>query len=148
MTHANNDGATVSPELDEMVGDVLGAFLDALAEGEDPGVVLCLEDVRGNRYEAAFSEDGVEACLDGARKFVVSHASGVPKDHVGEVVRYAIAYAGCVEIDGYCDAVIASFYEKGMSSGFSAYVAYEGAGAGEGFAWSDPLPAGAEEPLL
>lgn len=149
MTHDVNDGAAVSPELDAMVGDVLGSFLDALAEGADPGVVVCLEDAQGNRYEAAFSEDGPEACLNGARQFVSQHAAGVPKDHVGPVRRYAIAYAGCVDAGGYQeDAVIASFYEQGLPSGFSAFVSYEGAGTGEGFRWADPQPAGEEEPLL
>lgn len=148
MTQDMNDGDVISPELDAMVGDMLGSFLDALAEGDDPGVVVCLEDARANRYEAAFTEDGVEACLTGAQQFVSQHADGLPGDHVGPIQRYAIAYAGLVDAGGYQDAVIVSFYEHDLSSGFSAYVLYDGAGTGDGFDWSDPQPAGAEEPLL
>lgn len=148
MTQDMNDGDVISPELDAMVGDVLGSFLDALAEGDDPGVVVCLEDAQANRYEAAFTEDGVEACLTGARQFVSQHADGLPGDHVGPIQRYAIAYAGLVDAGGYQDAVIVSFYEHDLSSGFSAYVLYDGAGTGDGFDWSDPQPAGAEGPLL
>lgn len=149
MTRAKNDNAGVSAELDAMVGDVLGSFLDALAEGEEPGVVLCLEDAAGARYEAALSEDGIEACLSAAREFVAAHAGGMEAEGIGAVERYAIAYVGCVDFDdGYEDAIIASFYEHGLESGFSAYVLFEGAGTGDGFAWSDPQPAGAEPPLI
>lgn len=149
MTHADADRDTVSPELDAMVGDVLGAFLDALAEGDDPGVVVCLEDASANRYEAAFSEDGLEACMNGARKFVSDHAQGVPSDNVGPVERYALAYAGFVELeDGFCDAILVSFFEQGQASAYSAYVLFEGAGMGDDFGWADPEPAGAEEPLI
>ena len=47
-----------------------------------------------------------------------------------------------------------SFYERGLAdeegvpTGYSAYVLFEGAGEGDGFAWADPAPAGAEEPLI
>ena len=63
--------------------------------------------------------------------------------------RYAIGYTGCVEIDGgYHDALLVSFFETTLESGFSAYVLYEGMGAGDGFMWSDPEPAGEETPLI
>lgn len=143
------DREAVSPELDAMVGDLIGAFLDSLAEGEDPGVVACLEDAASNRCEMAFSEDGAEACLTGARQFIERHAKGVPGDGVGPVVRYALAYAGCIELeDGFQDAVITGFYERGQGSAYSAYVLYDGAGTGDGFQWADPQPAGVEEPLI
>lgn len=48
----------VSPELDSMVCDLLDGYLNALADGEDLGVVLIAEDARANRYQACFTEDG------------------------------------------------------------------------------------------
>ena len=40
---------------------------------------------------------------------------------------YTSAYAGGVELDcEFQDAVIVSFYQRGMSMGYSAYVLYEG----------------------
>ena len=139
----------VSPELDDMVCGLIEDFLNELAQGSDPGVVLCCEDAYGNRYQAAFSEDGPEACLEGARRFVERNVSGIPSDHVGELERYAIAYAGCVELDEeFEDAVIVSFYERGLQSGYSAYVLYEGFGEEDDFLWSEPEPAGAEDPLF
>lgn len=149
MASGNIEHGGVSPELDAMVGDVIGAFLDALAEGDDPGVVVCVEDGLSNRYEAAFSEDGEEACLGAAQQFVSKAARGLPAEHIGPIERYAIAYVGCVGLsDGYQDAVLASFYERGQVTGYSAYVLFEGAGTGDGFMWSDPEPAGEEDPLI
>ena len=138
----------VSPELDTMVCDLLDDMLNALAEGDDPGVVLVAEDERANRYQAAFTEDGPEACLEGARHFVESNAAGIQSDHVGPINRYAIAYVGGVELDcAFQDAIIVSFYQQGMAYGYSAYVLFQNAGQGENFMWSDPEPAG-EEPAL
>ena len=37
MAQNQNDAGSVSEALDRMVRDLLGAYLDALAEGEDPG---------------------------------------------------------------------------------------------------------------
>ncbi len=233
----------VSPELDAMVCDLLDDFLNALADGEDLGVVLiaedsnanryqacftedgpeaclegaqhfieanaagladgedlgvvliaedsnanryqacftedgpeaCLEgaqhfieanaagiqsdhvgpldryaiDSNANRYQACFTEDGPEACLEGAQHFIEANAAGIQSDHVGPLDRYAIAYAGGVELDcEFRDAIIVSFYQRGMFVGYSAYVLYSGAGTGEGFMWCDPEPAGEEPPLL
>lgn len=139
----------VSPELDGMVCDLIDDMLNALADGEDLGVMLIAEDENANRYQAYFTEDGPEACLEGAQHFIESNASGIQSDHVGPLDRYAIAYAGGVELDcEFQDAVIVSFYQRGMSMGYSAYVLYEGAGTGEGFRWCDPEPAGEEPALL
>ena len=139
----------VSPALDEMVCDLIGYMLDELAAGEDPGVAACAEDAASGRVEAVFSDDGEEACLDAAREFVVRYARGSKEDGMGPVDRYAIACAGCVEIDGgYRDAVLVSFYERALSCGYSAYVLYENPGDEEAFAWSEPAPAGEEPPLL
>lgn len=156
MPQNNQTTSTVSPELDEMTCDVIGMFLDALAEGDDPGVVVCVEDKACNRYEVVFTDDGEEACLSAAQAFVTEHAAhGVSSDGVGKLERYAIACTGCVEIDGaYENAVLVSFYERGLTdeagvpTGYSAYVLFEGAGEGDRFAWADPAPAGAEEPII
>ena len=139
----------VSPELDAMVCDLLDDFLNALADGEELGVVLIAEDSNANRYQAYFTEDGPEACLEGAQHFIEANAAGIQSDHVGPLDRYAIAYAGGVELDcEFQDAIIVSFYQRGMSVGYSAYVLYSGAGTGEGFMWCDPEPAGEEPSLL
>ncbi|MBE6469362.1 MAG: hypothetical protein E7001_05305 [Coriobacteriaceae bacterium] len=145
-----NGPDTVSPELDAMVGDLLGSLLDALAEGDDPGVLLAAEDAAANRYEASFAEDGVEVCLRAAQQFVSHHASGIVSDEVGPLERYAIAYLGAIEDeDGtYLDAILASFHEHGQESGYSAYLLVDGIGKGDEFAWGEPQPAGAEEPLI
>ena len=125
MTQQTDD-SPVSSELDAMVCDLLGDFLDSLADGVDPGAMLAVEDIHGNRYQAAFDEDGAQ-----------------------ELDRYAIAYCGAVELDGgFEDAVLVSFYQRGMDSGYSAYTLYRGFGTGDSFMWSDPEPAGEEQPLL
>lgn len=149
MPQNNQTSGSVSPELDAMTCDVIGAFLDSLAEGEDPGVVVCVEDANGARYEAVFTDDGEEACLSAANDFVAQHAAhGIPNEGVKRIERYAIACTGCVDIDGaYANAVLVSFYERGLESGYSAYVLFDGMGEGDNFMWSDPEPAG-EEPAL
>lgn len=153
--HANeaNVGA-VSPELDEMVCDLIGYMLDELAEGRDPGVLACAEDAGSGRIDAAFTEDGEEACLEAAQAFICDNARGNREEGLGAIERYAIAYAGAVRLEScYQDAVLVSFYERGLydedgsPTGYSAYVLFEGAGDEERFAWSDPEPAG-EEPAL
>lgn len=149
-----NAGA-VSPELDEMVCDLIGFMLDELAEGRDPGVLACAEDAGSGRIEAAFTEDGEEACLEAAQAFVHDNARGNRDEGLGAIERYAIAYAGAVRLENcYQDAVLVSFYERGLldeegaPTGYSAYVLFEGAGNEEQFAWSDPQPAGEEPPLI
>ena len=118
-----NQPGYVSPELDRMSCDMMGEFLDALAEGDVPGVVACVEDAAGN---------------------------GSPEDGVGPAVRYAILYLGCIqEMDGaYNDAMITVFGEKGSASAYSAFTLVKGMGQGENFMWSDPEPAGEEQLLL
>ena len=140
----------VSQELDRMSCDMMDEFLFSLSEGEDPGVVACIEDADGNRAAVAFSEDGDEVCLQAADSFVTTAArEGSPEDGVGQAVRYAILYLGCVqEMDGaYNDAMITVFGEQGAPSAYSAFTLVKGIGQGENFMWSDPEPAG-EEPLL
>ena len=132
MAQDMQDAGNVSAELDAMVCDLIGAFLDDLAAGENPGVVVAIEDAASNRYLAARSSK-----------------KGLKDEGLGRIARYAIGYTGCVEIDGgYHDALLVSFFETTLESGFSAYVLYEGMGAGDGFMWSDPEPAGEETPLI
>lgn len=46
MAQDMQDAGNVSAELDAMVCDLIGAFLDDLAAGENPGVVVAIEDAR------------------------------------------------------------------------------------------------------
>lgn len=149
MSEAEQTTGAVSPELDEMVCDLIGAMLDGLAVGDDPGVVVCLEDAAGAHLEMVFTDDGEEQCLDAARQYVRDATRGVAAEGLGPALRYAIAYTGCVQTeDGYLDALLVSFFEKGLPSGYSAYVLFSGMGSGDGFMWSDPEPAGEEPALL
>ena len=127
MAQDMQDAGNVSAELDAMVCDLIGAFLDDLAAGENPGVVVAIEDAASNRYLAALDEDGEEACLEAATNFISEHKMGLKDEGLGRIARYAIGYTGCVEIDGgYHDALLVSFFETTLESGFSAYVLYEG----------------------
>ncbi len=149
MAAEPQDGSSVSAQLDGMVCDLLGVYLDSLAEGDQPGVVLSAEDAKANRFEAAFTDDGEEQCLAAAAAFVQEHASGYAEEGLGAIERYAIACTGAVDVDGaYEDAILVSFFERGMKVAYSAFVLYQGAGEGENFMWSDPEPAGEEPPLL
>lgn len=143
MTYAyDNDShyGHVTPELDELSSTLMGAALDLLAEGDDVGVLLALQEADGSVSSFAFLDDGPEALLEGARNRV---------RHARDALRYAIAYEGAVELeDGqFVDAVLLEFGERGTPS-FSAFSMYEGRGAGDGFRWTDPAPAGEEEALL
>ena len=139
-TQDNTQGVTVSPQLDELSSTLMGDALDMLAEGETVGVLVAMQDARDKVECAAFADDGPDALLEGARSYVRSHRSAV---------RYAIAYEGAVGLeDGtYADALLLEFGERGHPS-FSAYSLFEGRGAGDAFRWTDPAPAGEEEPLL
>lgn len=155
MSRQQQNPGAVSPELDEMVCDLIGYMLDELAEGRDPGTAACAEDAGTGRIEAVFTDDGEEACLEAAQVFVTQNAHGNSAEQLGPIERYAIACTGAVELDGaYQDAVLVSFYERGLSTadgaptGYSAYVAYQNAGAGDEFVWSEPAPAGEEPPLI
>lgn len=77
MAQDMQDAGNVSAELDAMVCDLIGAFLDDLAAGENPGVVVAIEDAASNRYLAALDEDGEEACLEAATNFISEHKMGL-----------------------------------------------------------------------
>ena len=137
---AEEEYGYVSPELDELTSTLMGDALDMLAEGVDVGALLVVEDTRGDTFSYAFTDDGPEALIEGARE-QVRHTKGA--------LRYAIAYEAAIEQeDGtYADALIVEFGEKGQPT-YSAYSLFEGRGEGDGFRWTDPAPAGEEEPLL
>lgn len=136
----NDEYGYVSPELDELSVEVLSSAFDLLAEGEEVGVILGIGYRHGDVEALRLTDDGPDALLEGARS-QVTHARGA--------VRYAIAYEGAIELEdgSFADAVLLEFGEKGQRS-FSAYSLFEGRGAGNGFRFTDPAPAGEEEPLL
>ena len=140
MTEENTSYGTVSPELDELSSTLMGDALDMLAEGQPMGVLLVIQDTDGDITSFEFIDDGPEALLNGARMRV---------KRTKRALRYALAYEGAIEAeDGtYAEALILEFGEKGRPS-FSAYSLYEGRGEGGNFRWTDPAPAGEEEPLL
>ena len=113
MAQDMQDAGNVSAELDAMVCDLIGAFLDDLAAGENPGVVVAIEDAASNRYLAALDEDGEEACLEAATNFISEHKMGLKDDHIfildngdtlemrgGIVKRGTPVESGVVYVDG------------------------------------------------
>lgn len=141
----------VSPALDELAAELLGDALDILAEGGEVGVLLVVEDASGSVASYAFADDGPEQCLDAAHDKVTSLASagGDAESGLGAPVRYAICYEAGVadETGAYQDALLLEFGERGYRS-YSGYSFFEGRGAGDDLAWTDPAPAGELEPLL
>ncbi len=131
----------VSPELDELSGDLIGEALDMLAAGEDFGVLVAVEDEHEEIEILDFSDDGPEECLEAARSYV--------KDLRGSLVRYTICYAGAVaDVSGsFEDALVFEFGERGYEH-FSGFMFFEGRGERDDFAWTDPAPAGAIDPIL
>lgn len=146
-----SDSYQISQELDELSCALMGEALDRLAEGTDVHVLLVVGDAEGNACSFEFSDDGEEACLEGAREKVCELVRTKGDADLGVAApRYAaLCYEGAVADDegDYVDALIMEFGEKGAPS-FSAYTLVEGKGAGEGFSWSDPAPAGEVEKLL
>lgn len=139
-TYDNTQDAPVSPQLDELSSTLMGDALDMLAEGAQIGVLVAMQDGRDAVECVTFADDGPDALLEGARSYVRGHRTAV---------RYAIAYEGAVGLeDGtFDDALLLEFGERGRPS-FSAYSLFEGRGEGDAFRWTEPAPAGEEEPLL
>ncbi len=141
----------VSRELDELSSTLVGDALDLLAEGNDVNVLLVVQDEEGTLASFEFFDDDPDALLDAAHDRVKELAKkhGDSVEGIGEPIRYALVYEGmvAVESDAYQDALMLEFGEKGWYA-YSAYSLYEGKGAGEDFAWTDPAPAGEIEPLL
>ena len=141
----------ISPELDELVSELVGVSLDMLADDGEMPVFLVIEDASRAVASYEIEDDGLEECIEGARARIMDagRAGGDPDQGVGEPVRYGIAYEGAVEDESgaYLDALIVEFGERGWHA-YSLYSLVEGKGTGEGFAWSEPAPAGETEPLL
>lgn len=141
----------VSPETDELSSTLVGDALDLLAEGQDINVLLVVQDADGVVASYEFSDDGPEACLLGARQRVrdLRAQGGDDTAQLGAPQRYALVYDGAVadEQGIYQDALLLEFGERGWQA-YSAYSFYEGKGAGDQFAWTDPAPAGEIESLL
>ena len=141
----------ISPELDDLSCALMGEALDRLAEGSEVNVLLVVGDASGNASSFEFADDGEEACLLGARSKVRSlvKSHGDAESGLESPQYYAICYVGAVadEMDAYADALIMEFGEKGCQA-YSAYSLFDGVGQGDGFAWSDPAPAGKVESLL
>lgn len=130
----------VSPKTDELASTLMGDALDLLADGEPFVVLLAVQDESGEVSSYEFQDDGPEACLEGARARVAE---------LPGAVRYAIAYEGAIEDEdgSFADALLLEFGERGYRS-YSAFSLVDGKGAGDGFTWSDPAPAGELPPLL
>ncbi len=146
-----SEGYTVSPELDELSCSLMGEAFDRLAEGAPVNVLLVVGDAAGNAASFEFTDDGEEACLTGARDKVraLVRSKGDASCGLAAPRYYAICYEGAVAdaAGSYADALIMEFGEKNCPA-FSAFSLFEGRGAGDGFAWTDPAPAGEVEALL
>lgn len=151
MANDRTGNGRISAELDELSCGLMGEALDRLAEGADVNVLLAVGDAAGCVATYEFADDGEEACLAGARDKVraLVRAKGDASVGLARPQYYAICYEGAVGGDdgSYADAVIMEFGERGRQA-FSAYSLFEGRGAGEGFAWTDPAPAGEVHALL
>ncbi|MBM6816868.1 hypothetical protein H6A23_06765 [Olsenella uli] len=130
----------VSPQTDELASTLMGDALDLLAAGEAFEVLLAVQGSTGEVMSFEFVDDGPEACLEGARAKVAE---------LKDAVRYAICYEGAIEGDdgSFSDALLLEFGERGYRS-YSAFSLVDGKGAGDGFTWTDPAPAGELPPLL
>ena len=130
----------VSPQTDKLASTLMGDALDMLANGDAFEVLLAVESETGEIKSYEFQDDGPEACLKAARARV---------GELTDALRYAITYEGAVadETGAYADALLLEFGERGYRS-YSAFSLIDGKGAGDGFTWTDPAPAGEMPPLL
>ena len=137
--------SNISEQLDELSCDLMGAALDALADGMDISVLLSYENENGERLTETFNDDSMIACLDAAHDYLKNSKSKKDKP-----VRYAICYLGSIaEVeDEYEPALITEFGEKGAQCAYSAYSYVQGIGEGEAFMWSEPAAAGELELLI
>ena len=151
MTERRSNSGRISPELDELSCDLMGVALDRLADGEEVNALLVVADAQGNAVDFEFADDSLEACLTGARGKVhaLVRGKGDASLGLGKPHYYALCYEGAIaDEDGhYADALIMEFGEHGRQA-YSAYSLFEGRGAGEDFAWTDPAPAGEVDNLL
>lgn len=152
---ADSNGAElregVSAKTDELASQLLGKALDVLAVGEELDVLLAVQDEAGTVASYEFADDGPEECLEGAHRRVgeLARDHGDPRAHLGEPLRYALAYRGAIadEKGAYQDAVLLEFGERGWRS-YSAFSLVDVTGDEDTFGWTEPQPAGEVEPLL
>jgi hypothetical protein len=146
MAQSPQDNA-VSPQLDDLVCELMGECLDTLAESAAPLVVATVATPSGERETVAFEEDSEVECLDAARAWVSAQAAAA---------YYAVAFLGLVDLPKKdheahgpgADALLVEFGERGAATGWSAYLLLQGIGEGVNLRWSDPAPAGETRLLL
>lgn len=134
--------AAISPLLDSLTCELIGESLDVLATGAELWPMLAYAAVDQVPAYLEFDGDDCEDCLEAAR----AQVSQLP----AEVLVYAIAYNGFVQVgeDGSAtDALLVEFGERGTSAAYSAYVPYRTGRTEEEFVSGEPMAAG-EEPLL
>lgn len=131
--------AGISPELDALACDLVGAAIEQLeAQGTLP--VLLAVDCEDDLF--AFEDDTPDGCYRAACQQVGALGAAC--------TRYALAYDGVVqadESDPGTPALLVEFAERGAGEAWSGYLPYERAADGT-LEVGDPLPAGAEEPLF
>ncbi len=148
------DEGRVSERLDALATELIGESLDRLAETGELGVVASVVDAADERLTFGSSAELVEDGLEWARSWIEGLAAGtVDRETLGEPQAWAVCYLGAVAEGedgegGFADALICEFGEKGARAAWSSYQLVSGLGAGEGFAYTDPLPAGEVEPLI
>lgn len=153
------DPEPISAEMEALAADLIDYGLDALAESAELAPTLVVEDASGERTLLSLDGDeDIEECLDEAHDLIRSAArgkgatSGRAIEGLSErPVRYAIAYDGAIrEEEGgpYRPALIVEYGERGLASGYSAYLLYKHAGQPQKFVWTDPAAAGEVELLV
>lgn len=139
----------VSPELDALSCNLMGQVFDLLADGKEVPVLLAVQDSQGHMVSYQFSDDGIEACIEGAHTCVqnLKRSKGDKRAGIGVPQRYALVCEGAVADDkgAYQDAILLEFGEVGYHT-YSAYSLYKG--RGDVFQWTDPAPAGELDDLL
>lgn len=154
MTHHDaQQPEPISAQMDSLALALIEYSLDLLADLGDLSVTLAVEDAHNNHVVLSFDDEDFEESLEEAHETLRRAVAGTSplKELEGVPVRYALAYDGAVDEDGssgYVPALIVEYGEKGMSSGYSAYLCYENAGKPRDFVCSDPAPAGLVELLV
>lgn len=143
----------ISDELESLAGALIDYGLDLLSEAGELAPTLAVENAEGEHILLSFDEEETEECLDEAHKMVKSAAEGTSriKGLNGAPERYALAYDGAIREDDrgpYQPALIVEYGERGMTSGYSAYLLYKHAGEAQKFVWTEPAAAGEVELLV
>lgn len=153
------DPEPISDEMEALAGELIDYGLDALGEHAELAPTLVVEGASGERVWLSLDGDeDVEECLDEAHDLIRSAARGKGSTSGRSIeglserpVRYAIAYDGAIREDedgAYQPALIVEYGERGLASGYSAYLLYHHAGHPQKFVWTDPAAAGEVELLV